>query len=104
MEEAHQPVVGAVERTPYELGDVRRPDQPMPRNHAHDLHVVVGKPERRRLGSPAKPRSSCLRSDSSDIHPPIIPGAPSLAATGRGPPAPVALRRAWPGAKGGAHI
>jgi hypothetical protein len=40
----------------------------MPRDDAHDFYVVVGKPERRRLGSPAKPGPSRLRPDSGDLH------------------------------------
>jgi hypothetical protein len=50
MKEAHQPVVCSVERASDKLRNMRRPDQPMPCNDAHDLHIVISEPERRWLG------------------------------------------------------
>jgi hypothetical protein len=73
MEKAHQPVVGAVERTPDKHGDLRRPDQTMARDDTHDVHVVIGKPERRRLGSPTKPGSSCIMTARYSTRPLLLP-------------------------------
>jgi hypothetical protein len=69
MKEAHQPIVGAIQRASDKIGNVRRPDQPIPSNDTHDLHVVIREPEWRRLGSAAKARSAYMRS-SSGLHTP----------------------------------
>src|SRR5258707_2059211 len=68
MEEALEPVVGAVERAADKLGDMRRSDEPMPRDLADDLHVVVGKAEGRRFRRTAEPRQSCWPYTGGDIH------------------------------------
>src|SRR5437588_3387452 len=44
---------------------MRRPNEPVPRDNADDLDVIIGKPERWWLGSPAISWPSRLRSDSS---------------------------------------
>jgi len=68
MEKPHEPIIGAVERAADKRSDVRRSDQSVPRNCTHDLHVIIGKPEWRRLDSAPKSGSSCRRDSGSDIH------------------------------------
>src|SRR4051812_11497549 len=70
VEEAQQPVVGAVERAADERRDMRRADQPVPRDDTNDLDIIFRKAKRRRFSGPAKARSARLFPDSSDNHTP----------------------------------
>ena len=73
VKEARQPVVGAVERAADQGGDVGGAQEAMPRELAHDLHVVIGQAEGRRFRRTAEPRQARLRCDDGGIHTEIIP-------------------------------
>ena len=81
MEEAHQPVVGAVERAADQRRDVRRADQPMPRDDAHDLDIIFRKAERRWRCGTAEPRPAHRLLNRNGLHMPEL-----YQALGRGRP------------------
>ncbi len=60
----------------------------MPRDLAHDFHVVIRKTEGRRFRCTAEPWPTCLRLSGGDIHAAIIPphgrGKTRHAGDGRG--------------------
>jgi hypothetical protein len=58
VEEQVEAVVGAVERTADKRCNVRRPDEPMLRHLAHDLHVIIRETEGWWLWSSAESRQS----------------------------------------------
>ena len=79
MEEARQAIVGAVERAADQGGNVGGAQEPVPRELAHDLHVVIGEAEGRRFRRTAEPRQSGWRATTAASIPKLYrrPGAAS---------------------------
>ena len=72
MEQPGEAIVGSIEGAADKSRDVRRSQEAMARQVTHDLHVVIGETEGRRLRRTAEPRPAfglCDRSNRGIVLP-----------------------------------